>query len=125
MKFKFYRCRHCGNLIGVIKDSGISIFCCGERMEELVPNTVEASTEKHIPVVNIDGNTLNVKVGDVMHPMQEDHYIEWIYVQFENGGRRIALKPGDVPEINICIKDCKVLRVFAYCNLHGLWMKEI
>lgn len=125
MKPKFYICRHCGNLVGMIHDSGVPMMCCGQKMEALVPNTTEAAGEKHLPVVKVDGSKITINVGEVDHPMQEEHYIEWIYVQTQNGGRRKALKPGDAPNITVCIDDDKVVAVYAYCNLHGLWMTEI
>ena len=124
-KNKFYICRHCGNLIGMIHDAGVPVFCCGEKMHALVPTTVEASGEKHIPAVTVDGKKLIVNVGSVDHPMAPEHYIEWVYVQTEKGGLRKALKPGDAPNVTFCLGDDKALAVYAYCNLHGLWMVEL
>ena len=84
---KFYKCRHCGNVIGKVVDSGVPVVCCGEKMEELVANTVDASAEKHVPVVTkIDDCTIKVEVGSVAHPMQPEHHISFIYVETENGG---------------------------------------
>ena len=125
MSAKFYICRHCGNLVGVIHDSGVPMMCCGQKMEALVPNTVEASGEKHKPVVNVEGNTVTVNVGSVNHPMLPEHFIEWVYVQTENGGQRKALKPGDDPNVTFSLGDDKAVAVYAYCNLHGLWMTEV
>ena len=122
---KFYICRHCGNLIGMLHNAGVPVQCCGEKMEALVPNTVEASAEKHLPVVCLDGSTLAVNVGSVDHPMQPEHYIEWVYVQTENGGQRRAFKPGDAPRATFCLGEDKAVAVYAYCNLHGLWMTEL
>ena len=122
MKTKFYICRRCGNLVGMVHDSGVPMICCGEKMEALVPNTVEASGEKHLPVAVMDGNVLRVHVGSVDHPMLPEHFIEWVYVQTDQGGQRKALKPGDAPEVSFCLGDDKV---YAYCNLHGLWMTEL
>lgn len=121
MQEKFYICRHCGNLIGMIHNAGVPMVCCGEVMEDLKPNTVEASNEKHIPVVKIDGDSVIVEVGSVEHPMAEEHYIEWVYVEFENGGMRKILKPGDKPTVSFCFGNDKPVAVYAYCNLHGLW----
>ena len=125
MKTKFYICRRCGNLVGMIHDSGVPMICCGEKMEALVPNTVDASGEKHLPVAVMDGNVLRVHVGSVDHPMLPEHFIEWVYVQTEHGGQRKALKPGDAPEVSFCLGDDKATAVYAYCNLHGLWKKEL
>lgn len=125
MKSKFYICRHCGNLIEMINDTGVPVVCCGKKMEALIPNTADAAGEKHVPAVSVEGTKITINIGQVNHPMQEEHYIEWIYVQTENGGCRKALKPTDEPKTAVCIDDDKVVAVFAYCNLHGLWMTEI
>jgi superoxide reductase len=125
MKAKFYICEHCGNLIGMVNDAGVPVVCCGQKMTALVPNTVEASGEKHLPVVKIEGNTLTVNVGSVDHPMIPEHLIQWIYVETENGGMRRALKAGDAPNVTFCLGDEKPVAVYAYCNLHGLWMTEV
>ena len=90
---KFYICKHCGNMIGMIKSSGVNVVCCGDPMTELKPNTVEASQEKHLPVVTVEGNIVKVKVGSVEHPMTKEHHIEWIYLQTAHGGQRRILTP--------------------------------
>ncbi len=125
MKSKFYICRHCGNLVGIIKDSGVPMVCCGEKMQALVPNTAEAAGEKHLPVVTVEDGAVFVNIGEINHPMQAEHYIEWVYVETENGGQRKAFKPGDEPLVTFTLGDDKPLAVYAYCNLHGLWMTEI
>lgn len=124
-KNKFYICRHCGNLVGMIHDAGVPVVCCGEKMQALVPNTVEASGEKHIPAVTVDGKKLIVNVGSVDHPMAPEHYIEWVYVETDKGGLRKALKPGDAPNVTFCLGDDKAVAVYAYCNLHGLWKVDL
>mgnify|MGYP005613151885 CR=1 FL=1 len=126
MKAKFYICEHCGNIIEKIDDAGVPVMCCGQKMAELVPNTVEASGEKHIPVVTVKDGEIVVNVGSVNHPMAEEHFIEWVYVETEKGGQRKHLKPGEDPNVSFKIdeKD-KAVAVYAYCNLHGLWMTEI
>ncbi|MBQ2834680.1 MAG: desulfoferrodoxin [Clostridia bacterium] len=125
MKEKFYICRRCGNLIGKITDSGVPVVCCGQKMEALVPNTVEASSEKHLPFVTVKDGAINVNVGSVNHPMAPEHYIEWVYLQTETGGQRKAFKPGDEPNVTFCLNGEKAIAVYAYCNLHGLWMTEL
>ena len=125
MKSRFYVCRHCGNLVGMINDAGVPIVCCGEKMEALEPNTVEASSEKHLPVVTAEGDVVRVNVGSADHPMLPEHHIQWVYVQTENGGQRKALKPGDSPSVTFRLDNDKAVAVYAYCNLHGLWMTEI
>lgn len=122
---KFRICRHCGNLVGMINDSGVTMICCGEPMEELTANTTEAAHEKHLPEVTVEGDTVSVKVGSVDHPMIPEHYIEWIYLQTEHGGQRKALNPGDAPAAVFCVAEDKTVAVFAYCNLHGLWKTDL
>ncbi len=124
MKAKFYICRHCGNQIQIVKNAGVPVMCCGEKMHELVPNTTEAAGEKHLPVVTLDGGKVTVNVGAVNHPMVEDHFIEWVYVETDNGGIRRELKPGSEPIVSISL-DEKPTAVYAYCNLHGLWAVEL
>lgn len=119
---KFYICEHCGNIVAFVKNKGVPVLCCGQKMKEIVPNTTEAAHEKHIPVVTIEGNLVTVKVGSVSHPMLEEHYIEWICLQSKQGNQRKCLQPGDAPEVRFMIcEDDEVETVFAYCNLHGLW----
>lgn len=122
---KFYRCKHCGNIIGMIHNSGVPVVCCGEEMEELVANTVDAAKEKHVPAVSIVGNTVKVEVGSVPHPMEEKHYIQWIYLQTEHGGQRKCLNPGDEPAAVFALDNDEVIAVYEYCNLHGLWKTEL
>lgn len=122
---KFYICKHCGNIVGLIHDSGVPLVCCGEKMSELVPNTTEAATEKHLPVVEMDGNVVKVSVGSVEHPSTEEHYIAWVYLETAHGGQRKAIKPGDKPEVSFALQDDELIAVYAYCNLHGLWKTEI
>ena len=125
MSTKFYVCSHCGNIIEKVKDARVPVMCCGKKMEELVPNTVEASGEKHVPVVTVEGDKLVVNVGAVDHPMEEKHFIEWVHVDLENGSMRKALKPGSNPNVTFDLGGEKPVAVFAYCNLHGLWKAEL
>ncbi|WP_418807039.1 desulfoferrodoxin family protein [Phascolarctobacterium faecium] len=123
---KFYICKHCGNMIGMIKSSGVNVVCCGDPMKELKPNTVEASQEKHLPVVTIEGNIVKVKVGSVEHPMTEEHHIAWIYLETEQGGQRKKLAVGSKPEAEFALAGGdKVVGVYEYCNLHGLWLTKV
>ena len=122
MAVKFYRCPHCGNIIIKVVDKGVPVMCCGQKMTEIVPGTTEAATEKHIPVFEIKDNMLYVTVGEVEHPMLEEHYIEWIAVQTESGNQRKMLKPGDAPKATFAlVEGDEVKAVYAYCNLHSLW----
>jgi len=124
-KQKFFICQHCGNMVGLIKDKGVPMICCGDEMTELVPNTAEASTEKHLPAVTVSGDMIDVQVGSVPHPMEEEHHITFVYVETERGGQRKCLKVGEAPAIAFCFADDKPVAVFAYCNLHGLWRKDL
>ena len=126
MMKKFLVCEHCGNLIGMIKDSGVPMICCGQPMTVLNANTVDASVEKHTPIVTVEGNKVIATVGSVEHPMVDVHYIEWIYVETNKGGQRKALNPGEAPKAEFVMADGEVIKaVYAYCNLHGLWKTEI
>lgn len=118
---KFFICRHCGNLVEAVHNSGVPMMCCGEKMQALEPNTVEASGEKHLPVAKYENGVLTVNVGSVDHPMVEEHLIQWIYVETENGGLRKDLKAGDKPAAVFHLGEEKPVAVYAYCNLHGLW----
>lgn len=121
---KFFICKHCGNIVGLIHNGGGQLVCCSDPMTELVANTTDAAQEKHVPVVEQDGNKVTVKVGSVTHPMEEKHFIQWIYIQTEHGGQRRAFKPGDKPEATFLIADGdKFVAAYEYCNLHGLWKK--
>jgi superoxide reductase len=122
MEMKFYRCAHCGKIIAVVKESGVPVMCCGQKMEEIVPGTTDAAVEKHVPVYEVKDNIVTVCVGSVAHPMVEEHYIEWVSLQTKGGNQRKALKPGDEPKV--CFAICEgdeVEAVYAYCNLHSLW----
>lgn len=123
MEMKFYRCSHCGQIIAIVKGTGVPVVCCGEAMKEIIPSSTDASQEKHVPVVSKekDGKVV-VTVGSVAHPMEEKHYIEWIALQTKKGNQRKFLKPGDEPKVcfRICESD-EIEAVYAYCNLHSLW----
>ena len=122
MEQKFLKCEHCGKIIAIVKESGVRVICCGEEMKQIIPGEVEASKEKHIPVYKVEGNKVIVTVGEVEHPMQEEHHIEWVSIQTKFGNQRKALKPNTKPEV--CFAICEgdeIEVVYAYCNLHCLW----
>ena len=125
MKQRFLRCEHCGNIIAMVKDKGVPVMCCGQKMKEIVPGSVDASVEKHVPVYEVNGNKVIVSVGSVDHPMIPEHYIEWISLQTKYGNQRKELLPNSEPRVcfSICDGD-EVEAVYAYCNLHGLWVSE-
>ena len=122
---KFYICPHCGNIVEMVHDSGVKPFCCGQKMNELVPNTVEASGEKHIPAVKVEGSIVEVNVGSVNHPMEEVHWIEWVQLVTDKGSYRKWLNPGEAPNVIFRLGEEKPIAVYAYCNLHGLWKTEL
>ena len=123
---KFFVCKHCGNMIGLIHDAGVPMMCCGEKMVELVPNTTDAAQEKHVPVATVEGNKVVVNIGSVDHPMLEEHWIQWVYLETDKGGHRKVLNPGEKPNVVFALtEDEKPLAVYEYCNLHGLWVANL
>ena len=124
MAQKFLVCEHCGNMVEVVKDAGVPMMCCGQKMTELVAGTTDAAVEKHIPVYEVKDNKIYVNVGEVEHPMMAEHFIEWVSVQTDKGTQLKKLVAGQKPEVVFAIcEDEKVEAVYAYCNLHGLWKK--
>ncbi len=122
MELKFYRCKHCGQIIAIVKKTGVPVVCCGEPMEELIPGTSDGAYEKHVPVCAVEGNKVAVAVGSVAHPMLEAHYIEWIALETKQGVQLKYLKPGEEPKAFFALAEGDaVVAVYEYCNLHGLW----
>ena len=122
---KFFVCEKCGNLVGLINASGVPMVCCGQKMTKLEPGVTEASREKHLPVVTVDGSTVNVSVGSTLHPMTNEHNIAWVYLETDKGGQRKTLDAGSEPTVSFALLDEKPIAVYAWCNLHGLWKTEI
>ena len=122
---KFYICPTCGNIIEMVHDASVNPVCCGRKMTELIPNTVEASGEKHIPVVTVKDNIVTVNVGSAEHPMQDAHHIEWVQLVTDHGSQRKHLKSSEAPNALFQLAGDKPLAVYAYCNLHGLWKTEL
>ena len=116
----FCKCAQCGNLIGFVENSGVSVFCCGEPMEELKPNTVDAAHEKHVPALSVDDGMLTITVGSVPHPMTDAHHIDWVCVADGDRTTRIKLAGAEAARAVVPVGD-KPVTVYAYCNLHGLW----
>ena len=134
MEQRFFICEHCGNIVAMVKDTGVPVMCCGQKMTEIIPGTTDAAVEKyvsrisgpavekHVPVYQVEGNVVKVQVGAVDHPMLPEHFIQWVSIQTRQGNQRKALKPGGEPKV--CFALCEgdeVEAVYAYCNLHGLW----
>ena len=122
MEQRFFICEHCGNIMAMVRDAGVPVMCCGQKMREIIPGTTEAAAEKHIPVYQVEGNLVRVRVGSVDHPMLPEHYIEWVSLQTKQGNQRKLLQPGQEPAVTfaLCEGD-EVEAVYAYCNLHSLW----
>lgn len=122
MKQNFFICEHCGNIAAMIRDCGVPIYCCGEKMQRIQPGTTEGSGEKHIPVYEVEGRKVSVRVGTAPHPMNEEHYIEWICLETRQGVQYRVLTPQDKPAA--CFALCEgdeVAGVYAFCNQHSLW----
>jgi len=117
---QIYKCNVCGNIVEVLHAGAGQLVCCGQPMQLLEENTVDAAQEKHVPVIEETENGVKVKVGEVPHPMEEDHYIEWIEIIADGRIYRKFLKPGDAPEVEFKIT-AEEITAREYCNLHGLW----
>jgi len=115
-----YRCNVCGNIVELVHAGAESLVCCGQPMELLKENSVDAAKEKHVPVIEKTASSVMVKVGGVPHPMEETHYIEWIEIIADGKVCKKFLKPGDAPEAEFCLKADNI-EARAYCNIHGLW----
>ena len=123
---KFYICEHCGNIVEKIVDKRVPVVCCGEKMKPLEAGVVEASREKHIPVVSLEKDRVKVDVGSVSHPMTEEHSILWVYLETDCGSQRKNLTVGEPPVVSFALAEGeKPIAVYAYCNLHGLWKSEL
>ena len=123
---KLYVCPICRNVVEKIVDKGVPVVCCGKPMVELTANTTDGALEKHVPVLSIDGDKLHVKVGEVSHPMTDEHLITTIIAVFNNQVLRVDLTSADQPEAVFAIGDYKgTIEVYEYCNLHGLWKATI
>ncbi|MGB9813657.1 MAG: desulfoferrodoxin [Thermovenabulum sp.] len=119
-----YKCEICGNIVEVLHAGKGQLVCCGQPMKLLVENTVDASKEKHVPVIEKIEGGFKVKVGSVPHPMEEKHYIEWIELITEKGTLREFLNPGQAPEA-VFYTDAEKVSAREYCNIHGLWLNKV
>lgn len=126
MDLKFYYCKNCGKIIVIVKDTKLPTICCGEAMQELVPGVTDAAAEKHVPVISVEGNVVTVSVGEVSHPMLEEHYIEWVLLQTNKGIQKKWLKPGEEPKVRFILDEGeKAVAAYEYCNLHKLWKASV
>jgi len=123
---KFYKCKACGQIVAAVEKKACPVKCCGEAMEEITANTVDAAKEKHVPVVTVEGNIVKVAVGSVEHPMTDAHLIQWVCLETSQGMQRKILTPADKPYAEFALTDGdKAVAAYEYCNLHGLWKADI
>ena len=122
-KIRYYKCPICGNVIEVINGDVSRVRCCGQELVLLNANTVDAALEKHVPVYEIDGNEIIVRVGEVIHPMEEKHYITFISLVTDDKIIRVDLKPGVEPVVRLPY--VPNADIYEYCNLHGLWKSTV
>lgn len=124
-ELKFYRCKHCGNVAWKPFDVGVDLVCCGEKMGLLNANTTDGAAEKHVPVIERSEGRVKVRVGEVPHPMLEEHYITFVVLQSGDDGVQFAmLQPGEAPEATFATMGDAPVTAYEYCNLHGLWKAE-
>lgn len=124
-KIKFLYCPYCHNLMWIVDDKDVPVVCCGEEMEELIANTIDAVKEKHVPVVVEKDGKYTVKIGSEAHPMTNDHYIMWVAMETKGGITYKYLQPDATPEVTFDPGDEKPVAFYAYCNIHRLWKKEM
>lgn len=119
---ELYVCSHCGNIITYLENNGVPVMCCGQKMQKIEPNTVDAAKEKHLPIIKLEGLLATVSVGEVEHPMQEDHYIKWIILETTEGIKIKNLTPSDKPVCLFSLLDGEeIIAVYEFCNKHGVW----
>ena len=119
-RLEVYKCGVCGNIVEVLHGGKGNLVCCGQPMNLLVENTVDAAKEKHVPVIEKVEGGVKVKVGDVAHPMEEKHWIEWIEIIADGKAYRQFLNPGEAPEAIFNV-EAEQIAAREYCNIHGLW----
>ncbi len=123
---KFFKCETCGNIITKVNDAKVPVVCCGQPMKELVPGATDGAYEKHVPAVTVEGNMVKVQIGEAEHPMLEAHYIQFIVLETKNGHQIKYLKPEEKPVAEFVLTEGDTaVAVYEYCNLHGLWVKEL
>ena len=118
----FYRCEICGNIVALLKNGGGTLTCCGQAMTKLVANSTDAAKEKHVPVITRKNGKINVAVGSTLHPMLPEHHIEWIALVTGDKTEIVYLKPGMEPKAEFA--EVVSGKIYAYCNLHGLWKAD-
>ncbi len=124
-ELKFFLCTHCKNLVVKLNTVPVPMMCCGERMKELVANTVDAAAEKHVPVATVEGDLVSVEVGSVAHPMTEEHHISTIVLHTSAGFQVATLTAADEPKATFALAGATPIAAYEYCTLHGLWKVEL
>ena len=123
---KYYECKTCGNVMVLFEDSGVIPVCCGSTMLELYPLETDSGAEKHVPKIERKDNEVIVQIGEVLHPMSNEHYIKWVVLETDKGKYIRSLKPGDDPVVKFWLSENEnPLVVYDYCNIHSLWKKEL
>ncbi|MBQ9280825.1 MAG: desulfoferrodoxin [Treponema sp.] len=121
---QFFKCKKCGKIIEIVNKGCPVLVCCGDEMTELKANTTDGASEKHVPVIETNGNSVTVKVGSAVHPMEADHYIQWIEIETDKGVQRKYLTPGEEPKAQFTLTGEKLLAAYEFCNKHGLWKAD-
>ena len=121
---QFFKCKKCGKIVEIVNKGCPVLVCCGEEMTEIKANTSDGATEKHVPVIEVNGDKVTVKVGSAVHPMEADHWIQWIEIETDKGVQRKNLNPGEAPQATFILSGEKLLAAYEYCNKHGLWKAE-
>ncbi|MBR4321722.1 desulfoferrodoxin [Treponema sp.] len=121
---QFFKCKKCGKIVEIVNKGCPALVCCGEEMTEIKANTSDGATEKHVPVIEVNGDKVTVKVGSAVHPMEADHWIQWIEIETDKGVQRKNLNPGEAPQATFILSGEKLLAAYEYCNKHGLWKAE-
>ena len=121
---QFFKCKKCGKIIEIVNKGCPVLVCCGDEMTELKANTTDGASEKHVPVIETNGNSVTVKVGSAVHPMEADHYIQWIEIETDKGVQRKYLTPGEEPKAQFTLTGEKLLAAYEFCNKHGLWTAD-
>ena len=125
MEKRFFICEHCGNIIVKVRDEGVAVQCCGEKMKEIIPGTSDGAEEKHVPVYDVQNGKVTVTVGEVAHPMTPEHYIEWVCLETEDGLQYKQLKPNMTPSVSFLISEKdRIKAAYAFCNKHSLWKAQ-
>ena len=121
---QFFKCKKCEKIVEIVNKGCPALVCCGEEMTEIKANTSDGATEKHVPVIEVNGDKVTVKVGSAVHPMEADHWIQWIEIETDKGVQRKNLNPGEAPQATFILSGEKLLAAYEYCNKHGLWKAE-